>query len=94
MTTIQVPVQLSEPFRAHDPEVLADPYAALADLRELGDCVIDPGTGRWFLLGFDHVVAGLSQIVRGNPSGPDRRPQFPANPFAADGPPHAGPRRA
>jgi cytochrome P450 len=59
----------------------------------VGPCVIDPGTGRWFLLGYEHVAAGLSQIVRGQPSGPDRRVHFPGNPFAADGPPHAGPRR-
>ena len=46
MTTIQVPVQLSEPFRAHDPEVLADPYAALADLRlTLADGGIRVDTG-------------------------------------------------
>lgn len=93
MSTIQLPVQLPEPFPAHAPEVLADPYAALASLRRMGSCLIDPGTNRWFLLGYENVIAGLSQIVRGNPQGPDRRPQFPSNPFAADGPPHAGPRR-
>jgi cytochrome P450 len=93
MTTMVRPVPLAEPFRPHTPDYLADPYRHLAELRAMGPCVIDPGTGLWFLLGYEHVAAGLSQIVRGHPDGPDRRPHFKGNPFAADGPPHAGPRR-
>ena len=87
------PVMLDAPFRPHTAEYLADPYGNLARLRALGPCVIDPGTGRWLLLGAEHVQAGLSQIVRGQASGPDRHEHFPGNPFAADGPGHTEPRR-
>jgi cytochrome P450 len=44
-------------------------------------------------VGFDEVETGLSQIVRGEPEGPDRHVHFPGNPFAADGRGHAEPRR-
>lgn len=93
MPTSVGPVMGTEPFRPRSPEYLADPYAHLQRLRAEGPCWIDPGTGKWFLLSFDHVQAGLSQIVRGHPGGPDRHVHFPANPFAADGPGHTGPRR-
>ena len=72
---------------------LTDPYAHLARLRAEGNCVVDPGTGMWFMLGYEHVQAALAQIVRGHQDGPDRHVHFPANPFYADGPGHSGPRR-
>jgi cytochrome P450 len=93
MTTTIRPVLGDEAFDPHSSEYLADPYARLRELREQGPCWIDPGTGTWFLLDHPHVEAGLSQIVRGHPDGPDRHMHFPANPFAADGPGHTGPRR-
>lgn len=93
MTTTTAPAVGAEPFDPRSADYLTDPYRHLAQLREQGPCWIDPGTGKWFLLGFDHVQAGLAEIVRGHPSGPDRHVHFPANPFAADGPGHAGPRR-
>lgn len=74
-------------------EYLGDPYGHLAKLRSEAPFVVDPGTGMWFMLGYEQVQAGLSQIVRGHPEGPDRRVHFPANPFFADGPSHTGPRR-
>jgi cytochrome P450 len=93
MTTAIDPVVGTEPFEPWRVEYLRDPYAHLAELRSDGPCWVDPGSGRWFLLSFDHVEAGLSQIVRGERDGPDTREHFPGNPFAADGPGHAGPRR-
>ncbi|HEX7095761.1 MAG TPA: hypothetical protein VF183_07745, partial [Acidimicrobiales bacterium] len=93
MSTSTLPVVGTEPFCPQRPEYLADPYAHLQTLRAQGACWIDPGSGKWFLLTFEHVVAGLSQIVRGHHRGPDRRIHFPANPFAADGPGHTEPRR-
>src|SRR5262245_21046499 len=87
------PVAGMAPFDPHSSEYLRDPYAHLAALRKQGSSFVDPGSGRWFLLTFDAVEAGLSQIVRGERQGPDRRQHFPGNPFAADGPGHAGPRR-
>jgi cytochrome P450 len=93
MTTRTQPVLGDEAFDPHTPGYLADPYARLRELRAQGPCWIDPGTGNWFLLDHAHVEAGLSQIVRGHPDGPDRHVHFPANPFAADGPGHTGPRR-
>jgi cytochrome P450 len=82
----------AEPFRPQDPAYLRDPYSALGVLREQGPVFLDPGSGMWFLLGHDEVDAGL-QIVRGEPTLPERLAYFPANPFQADGPPHAEPRR-
>jgi cytochrome P450 len=82
-----------EPFLPHSAEYLRDPYAGLAALRAMGPCFVDPSSGKWFLLTYDGVDAGLSQIVRGEREGPDRHVHFPDNPFAADGPGHAGPRR-
>jgi cytochrome P450 len=93
MSTIVRPVQRAEPFRPRSPSYLRDPYAVLARMRAEGSCHIDPGSGKWFLLGFDDVEAGLSRIVRGHAEGEDRHKHFPANPFAADGPSHTGPRR-
>src|SRR5690349_7061819 len=83
----------ADSFRPHSAEYLRDPYAGLAALRANGPCFVDPASGKWFLLTYDGVDAGLSQIVRGEREGPDRHVHFPANPFAADGPGHAGPRR-
>jgi len=82
-----------EAFQPHSAEYLRDPYAGLAALRAQGPCFLDPASGKWFLLTYDGVDAGLSQIVRGEREGPDRHVHFPDNPFAADGPGHAGPRR-
>lgn len=93
MGSTSQPVQGTAPFRPRSAAYLADPYAQLRSLREQGPCWIDPGTGLWFLLDHEHVEAGLSQIVRGHPEGPDRHVHFPANPFAADGPGHTVPRR-
>jgi cytochrome P450 len=93
MTATIDPVRGAEAFDPHRPEYLRDPYAQLAELRAQGPCWIDPASGKWFLLSFDHVEAGLSQIVRGVGGGRAMREQFPGNPFAADGPGHAGPRR-
>lgn len=93
MSTTIEPVELTEPFDPTTQEYLADPYAALARLRAQGPCVIDPRSGTWYLLSFELVEAGLAQIVRGHPEGPDRHVHFPANPFAADGPGHTEPRR-
>ncbi len=93
MTTTVEPVVGSEPFRPRSPEYLADPAAALRELRAGGPCHVDPGTGHWFLLSHELVEAGLADIVRGQHAGPDRHVHFPANPFAADGPGHTGPRR-
>jgi cytochrome P450 len=91
--TASAPVVGSVAFDPRRAEYLGDPYTHLAELRAQGPCWVDPGTGKWFLLSFDHVEAGLSQIVRGERGGRDMRDQFPGNPFAADGPGHAGPRR-
>jgi cytochrome P450 len=93
MTTAIEPVRGAAPFDPHAVGYLRDPYAHLAALRDQGPAYVDPGSGRWFLLTFDHVEAGLSQIVRGEASGRGTREHFPGNPFAADGPGHAGPRR-
>lgn len=93
MTSTTEPVRFEGPFDPTSPEYLADPYAHLARLREQGPCVVDPERDLWYLLGSDVVQAGLSRIVRGHHRGPDRTVHFPDNPFAADGPGHAGPRR-
>ena len=81
------------PFEPRSDAYLRDPYAHLARMRADGPCWIDPGSGKWFLLSYDHVQAGLAQIVRGQHAGQDRHVHFPANPFAADGPGHTEPRR-
>jgi cytochrome P450 len=83
----------AEPFRPRDPAYLADPYAHLRRLREANRIHVDPGTGLWFLLRFDDVEAGLTNITRGHQDGEERHMHFPGNPFAADGPGHTGPRR-
>jgi cytochrome P450 len=93
MSTMVEAVAGAEPFRPRSSEYLEDPYRALARWREQGPCVIDPGTGLWFLLGFDEVEAGLARIVRGQAKGPDRHVHFHGNPFRADGPDHTIPRR-
>lgn len=94
MTIVTQPEAGSEPFRPQDPDYLRDPHPHLAALREAGPCFVDPASGRWFLLRHDDVEAGLTQIVRGHSEERvDRHAHFPDNPFAADGPGHAGPRR-
>lgn len=94
MSTMVWPVRETAPFQPRSAEYLRDPYAVLARMRAKGSCHVDSGSGKWFLLGFDDVEAGLSRIVRGDPPGnADRHKHFPANPFAADGPGHTGPRR-
>jgi cytochrome P450 len=87
------PVLGSEPFRPRSAAYLQDPYAQLRELRSRGSCYVDPGSGLWFLLGYDDVDAGLSQITREGADDADRQVHFPDNPFAADGPGHLGPRR-
>ena len=82
-----------ESFTPNDPAYLRDPFPLLQRWRELGPVVVDPGSGRVFLLSFDAVETGLSQIVRGHAQGPDRHKHFPGNPFAADGPGHTLARR-
>jgi cytochrome P450 len=87
------PILDAEPFPARSPGYLSNPYAHLALLRDQGSCHVDPGSGRWFLLSYDHVDIGLAAITRGEPIEADRRAHFPDNPFAADGTAHTGPRR-
>lgn len=94
MSTMEGPVREAGSFQPRSTEYLRDPYAELARMRAKGSCHVDAGSGKWFLLGFDDVEAGLSRIVRGDPpGGAERHKHFPANPFAADGPEHTGPRR-
>jgi cytochrome P450 len=93
MSTTAAPVMGAEPFRPYDGTFLGDPYGHLRMLRNRGPVYVDPGTGYWFLLRFDDVDAGLTNITRG-PEDPDgRRIHFHGNPFSFDGPPHNGPRR-
>ncbi len=73
------------------PDYLADPYAHLRRLRSTNPVCVDEATGLAFLLSYDDVGTGLTDITR-NPEG-DRRIHFPANPFATDGPGHTRPRR-
>jgi cytochrome P450 len=93
MTTPSEPVRVTGVLDPGSPAYLDDPYAELRRLRALGPCVVDEDRDLWYLLGSDAVHAGLSKIVRGQHRGPDRHVNFPGNPFAADGPGHAGPRR-
>ena len=86
------PIVDAHPFDPRSPEFLGDPYPALRQLRIQGPCHVDPGSGQWFLLGYDEVGAGLTRITRGQPEGPDRHSHFPENPFSFDGPGHTGPR--
>lgn len=80
-------------FDPHSPEYLHDPYTRLRELRAEGPCYVDPDSGKWFLLGYDEVSAGLTRITRGElDDGPDRHVHFPENPFAFDGPGHTKPR--
>ena len=81
-----------DPFRPRSAGYLQDPYASLKALRDRGPCHVDPGSGQWFLLGYDEVGAGLTRITRGQPDGPDRHVHFPENPFSFDGPGHTAPR--
>lgn len=92
MQTATDPTMDIRRFDPYSPEYLRDPYACLQDLRAQGPCHVDPGSGQWFLLGYDEVGAGLTRITRGQPDGPDRHVHFPENPFAFDGPGHTGPR--
>jgi cytochrome P450 len=93
MSITASPPATAEPFRPRDPAYLADPYGHLRRMREQHRVLIDPGTGLWFLLRFDDVEAGLTNITRGHQDGETRHMHFPGNPFAADGPGHTGPRR-
>jgi cytochrome P450 len=61
-------------------------------MRSEGACYVDPGSGQWFLLGFDEVEAGLSHLGRDQNQGPQDI-HFPGNPFSADGPGHTRARR-
>jgi cytochrome P450 len=81
------------PFDPRSVEYLRDPYVQLGALRTQGPSYFDPVGRKWFLLTFDAVEEGLSQIIRGAADGRGTREHFPGNPFAADGPGHAGPRR-
>ena len=80
------------PLRPTSPEYLADPYAHLRAIREVTPICIEPLSGKCFLLRHDDVGTGLTEITR-HPEDETRRRHFPANPFAADGPGHARPRR-
>jgi cytochrome P450 len=93
MTQIASPIMASEPFPAHSPAYLADPYAYFRDLRERGRVVVDPGSGKWFLLRYDDVSEGLTAITREHRDPERRNRHFPGNPFSVDGPRHIAPRR-
>jgi cytochrome P450 len=93
MTQIASPIAATEPFPAHSPAYLADPYSYLRELRGRGRVVVDPASGKWFLLRYDDVSTGLTTITRGNHDPERRNRHFPGNPFAADGPRHIEPRR-
>jgi cytochrome P450 len=85
-----------ETFDPRSSAYLADPYSHLARLRASRPVVRHGPSGYWFLLRYDDVESGLSDIARNTDLSPgrhDRRPHFADNPFAADGPPHTGPRR-
>ena len=70
---------------------LTDPYTSLRRLRTETPVCLQEESGLAFLLRFEDVGAGLTEITR-NPEG-ERRMHFPANPFATDGPAHTRPRR-
>jgi cytochrome P450 len=94
MTTTTPPTATGAvPFDPRAPEYLADPYAYFRKRREESQVFVDPGTGKWFLLRYDDVDAGLASITRGHTDGRGSQVHFPGNPFAADGPGHTGPRR-
>jgi cytochrome P450 len=86
------PITGAEPFPARSAGYLADPYAYLRELRERSPVMVDAATGLWFLLRFDDVEAGLTNITRG-PDREERHKHFRGNPFALDGPRHNAPRR-
>ena len=81
------------PFDPTTPEFLGNPYAKFRELRERTPICVDPTTGACFLLRFDDVESGLTNITRGHDDGFVRHVHFPGNPFAADGRGHTGPRR-
>ncbi|MBW2423942.1 MAG: cytochrome P450 [Deltaproteobacteria bacterium] len=86
------PVTGTSPFQPRSPDYLQDPYARLREMRSEGACWVDPGSGQWFLLGFDEVEAGLSRLGR-DPHPDARNVHFPGNPFASDGPGHTRARK-
>jgi hypothetical protein len=88
-----VPVIASEPFPARSPAYLADPFRHLRGLRERGPVVVDPGSGKWFLLRYEDVGVGLTEITREYHDPERRHRHFPGNPFSVDGPRHLAPRR-
>jgi cytochrome P450 len=81
------------PFDPTSPEFLGNPYAKFRELRAKTPICIDPTTGACFLLRFEDVESGLTNITRGHDDGNVRHVHFPGNPFAADGRGHTGPRR-
>ena len=93
MPSTAVDLPSAGPFDPTTPEFLGNPYAKFRELREETPICIDPATGVCFLLRFDDVEAGLTNITRGHEDGNLRHADFPGNPFAADGPGHTGPRR-
>ena len=86
------PVQGTQAFTPQAPSYLEDPYSRLREMRSEGSCWVDPGSGQWFLLGFDDVEAGLARLGR-DPNASERHVHFPDNPFAVDGPGHTQSRR-
>ena len=93
MPSTAVDLPSAGPFDPTTPEFLDNPYAKFRELREKTPICIHPATGLCFLLRFDDVEAGLTNITRGHEDGNLRHVHFPGNPFAADGPGHTGPRR-
>src|SRR4051812_22156783 len=93
MSNITAEVPVAPPFRPRSAEYLADPYAQLKELRQHTPICVDSVSGLWFLLRFEDVEEGLTRITRGHDPNNPRQTHFPANPFAADGTAHTGPRR-
>ena len=93
MPTAAASLPFTSPFDSKAPEFLANPYVKLREMREQTPVCVDPATGICFLLRFDDVQAGLTEIRRGHEHD-GRHVHFPRNPFAADGPGHTGPRRS